>query len=1004
MEIENFFPKYPNIFQTDYETLNPYDESFEDVIVNKKEFHMLKLDKTENKVKKKGEAYLHQKIISRFLSSFTPYNELLLFHEMGTGKTCTAITTIEKLRYESHSHINGAIICTKGTALHKTFKRDLLFTCTDGRYIPDNYENLTPIERAHRNRKILSEFYTFNTFEIFAKDLAKMTDDYILKKYSNKIIVIDEVHNLREKDKTDNFDSYKEFYRLCHLVKRSKILLMSGTVMKDDVSEFASVMNLILPLNQQFLIDQDFTKFFFKNYNFDYSKKDIFINKIKGRVSYLKSNILNVKKILVGTSLGNLKHFKVFVNTMSEFQTEGYMNAHHKDRTEHSIYINSRQAALFVFPDGTYGKEGYMKYVKERNATSAVRNRGRPTKGQITEIVYSLNFLEQFKLTGSNEEKLNNLSVFSIKFAETIRQILKKKSKYLVYCEFVKGGGCIMFAKILEQFGFSLSSGNDKSKKPRYIILTHKTTNDNSLEFLINSFNSSENIDGEYISVVIGSRTISEGFTFKNIRKEFILTPHWNYSETTQVIARGWRINSHQDLITRGDDNLTVKIYQHVAVPFQKEIKFSIDLYMYEISEKKDVEMKQLEHLIKLAAFDCPLTYDRNYIMGYDNQRECEYTTCDYTCSGTQTEIDVNTYNLFFTTYHEMEYKLKDYFRHEFNISYNNLYDMFFSLDKFEIIKCISYFINNDTKFINKYGFSCYLRSQNDIIYITPDSKIINGDIFANYYAKQLIITKHIPFKTVSHQIYQDSLPNIIEIIFDQPNHYKLYIDFLPEEVRLLILQACIQAKSKKINKNTIIRDRILDFYKGWYDFIDGEWITWLYKNEFGAWVLRKNLWIKYDNMEVIDSHIFSIKKKFLESPIGYYGLYNPQMDDFCIRCVKDLKKQKDSRKITIGKRCVDWDIPTLIDIAVRLAPLKTPSNFMSDETVLSLKAKTMVNKYYKEGDENDEDQMRRLLFWSNKIRKELCVNIQHWFDENDLIEENFDCGTQKKQRLRFLQ
>lgn len=76
----------------------------------------------------------------------------------------------------------------------------------------------------------------------------------------------------------------------------------------------------------------------------------------------------------------------------------------------------------------------------------------------------------------------------------------------------------------------------------------------------------------------------------------------------------------------------------------------------------------------------------------------------------------------------------------------------------------------------------------------------------------------------------------------------------------------------------------------------------------------------------------------------------------------------------------------------------------MSDETVLSLKAKTMVNKYYKEGDENDEDQMRRLLFWSNKIRKELCVNIQHWFDENDLIEENFDCGTQKKQRLRFLQ
>jgi hypothetical protein len=82
MNIENFFPKFPNIFNFENDVLNPYDEDFNNVIVTKKEFEILKLDKYEKLGVSKGEQYNHQKIISRFLSSVTPYNELLLFHEM----------------------------------------------------------------------------------------------------------------------------------------------------------------------------------------------------------------------------------------------------------------------------------------------------------------------------------------------------------------------------------------------------------------------------------------------------------------------------------------------------------------------------------------------------------------------------------------------------------------------------------------------------------------------------------------------------------------------------------------------------------------------------------------------------------------------------------------------------------------------------------------------------------------------------------------------------------
>ena len=109
MDIENFYPKYPNIHKLSGDVLNPYSGKFENEIVTKKEFADLKLSKVEE-VPKAGDHFKHQKLISRFLSSLTPYNELLLFWEMGTGKTCTAISAIEKIRYENPTYITGALV------------------------------------------------------------------------------------------------------------------------------------------------------------------------------------------------------------------------------------------------------------------------------------------------------------------------------------------------------------------------------------------------------------------------------------------------------------------------------------------------------------------------------------------------------------------------------------------------------------------------------------------------------------------------------------------------------------------------------------------------------------------------------------------------------------------------------------------------------------------------------------------------------------------------------
>ena len=230
-DIVNFLPKYPNIYKLDEEILNPYEGEFYETIFKKKEFYDEKLEAVEQFPEEVGSLLKHQKIISRFFSPHTMYNTLLLLHSMGTGKTCSAIGAIETIRSTKNT-FKGAYIFARGEGLLNNFVNELLFKCTDGRYIPENFDELTELEKTHRIKKSIRDYYKLNTFETFAKKLSKMSNKLIEEKFSNHIIVIDEVHNLRIQDKKSKIAMYDEFWRFLHNIKNFKILLLSGTPMK----------------------------------------------------------------------------------------------------------------------------------------------------------------------------------------------------------------------------------------------------------------------------------------------------------------------------------------------------------------------------------------------------------------------------------------------------------------------------------------------------------------------------------------------------------------------------------------------------------------------------------------------------------------------------------------------------------------------------------------------------------------------------------------------------
>lgn len=514
---------------------------------------------------------------------------------------------------------------------------------------------------------------------------------------------------------------------------------------------------------------------------------------------------------------------------------------------------------------------------------------------------------------------------------------------------------------------------------------------------------------------------------------------HWNYSETAQVIARGWRLGSHSDMIKRGDSNISVQVYQQVSIPQQRTssgmaalINESIDLEMYKTSEQKDVLMKQIENIVKISAFDCPLTIDRNKGEN-DYSRECDYTKCEYKCEGViGSVIDSSTYNLYHVVVQIVQASLENYFRIHFFAKIDDIQKRLPHLDQFEVVSAINTIINKNIQFINKYGHLSYLRIQNNIMFISSDLKISNNDNFTDFYSKNLIIQNGDPFSLIVKEIYDLHIPTVIQTIFDHPEYLSVTIVTLPEIVQRIILQSCIDANNRGIRKNEDTRKKILDFYTGFYDYIEIEktlerpnvpsadrkkaWVIWLYQEKIGIVCLINNEWANCNSTHSneVEAYIASKRAHFtrydpLETDpalkrIGFYGLYNPHLEDFCIRDVRNLKEEADLRKITVGRRCYDWDQSTLLDLAVRQMKIPIPDNsdFMKQAKIDELKELVEKSKYAKPEDTADLDTMRRFLYWKKMKRVNLCKNIKDWFQQKGLIENTFDCGTQKKQRQRF--
>jgi Cdc6-like AAA superfamily ATPase len=178
-----------------YPTLN--DPNFNTKIALRKEFFDTKMDVDNTKsVEEEAEVLCNaqielapnQQFVRNFLSVETPYNSLLLYHGLGTGKTCSAISVAEEMRdYMKQMGITQQIIVIASPNVQENFRLQLfderelreiepgvwnIRACTGNKFIkeinPMNMKGLTRDKIIKQIRRLISSHYLFFGYNEFA--------------------------------------------------------------------------------------------------------------------------------------------------------------------------------------------------------------------------------------------------------------------------------------------------------------------------------------------------------------------------------------------------------------------------------------------------------------------------------------------------------------------------------------------------------------------------------------------------------------------------------------------------------------------------------------------------------------------------------------------------------------------------------------------------------------------------------------------------------------------
>jgi len=212
-------------------------------------------------------AMSHQKIVAEYLNLYSPYRGLLLYHGLGSGKTCTSITIAEGMKTDKHVFImtpaslnknfmNEMKIC--GDALYKKNQFwEFISTVDNGAWLvninePSNFAELSTQQKqsvdSQIDEMIRIKYTSLNYNGLNEKKMQEITQNNTINPFDNSVIVIDEAHNfvsrIVNKLKSRDSISYRLYHNLMNATN-ARIVFLSGTPIINSPSELGVLFNIL---------------------------------------------------------------------------------------------------------------------------------------------------------------------------------------------------------------------------------------------------------------------------------------------------------------------------------------------------------------------------------------------------------------------------------------------------------------------------------------------------------------------------------------------------------------------------------------------------------------------------------------------------------------------------------------------------------------------------------------------------------------------------------------
>ena len=232
----------------------------------------------------------HQKIVRDYLNIYTPYRGLLLYHGLGSGKTCSSIAIAEGLKtyknvivmtpaslrrnyieemkkcgdeiYKKNQFWEFIPIINKSDPMIQTLAailqlKEKVIIEMRGAWLvnvkkPSNYVSLSSDEKESLERQIeqmIDAKYTFLNYNgMRMSHLKSLSADFTQNPFSNHVIIIDEAHNFisRIVNKLKRPTSLSmRLYDMLMTAENVKIILLTGTPVINYPNEIAIIFNIL---------------------------------------------------------------------------------------------------------------------------------------------------------------------------------------------------------------------------------------------------------------------------------------------------------------------------------------------------------------------------------------------------------------------------------------------------------------------------------------------------------------------------------------------------------------------------------------------------------------------------------------------------------------------------------------------------------------------------------------------------------------------------------------